>query len=76
MTVKADNKKRVVLPTAKPGDCFEVQVFDNELRLTLMKPVVKPDKVRLVRSPAGYFVAVGTKPITQRQVRGFIDEFP
>lgn len=38
MTVVADNKHRVVLPGAKPGDCFEVHDEGDKKVLTLLKP--------------------------------------
>jgi hypothetical protein len=40
MVVKADDKKRVVLPGANPGDCFDVQVSGEEFRLIRLQ---KPD---------------------------------
>ncbi len=77
VTVIADNKKRVVLPSAKPGDCFQVDLIgDQEVRLTLLKPAPKADKARLVRGPKGYLLAVGSRTITQEEVRAAMDEFP
>jgi hypothetical protein len=38
MTVIADNKRRVVLPGAKPGDAFDVQDSGVKKVLTLLKP--------------------------------------
>lgn len=50
MTVKTDDKKRVVLPTAKPGDVFSVNLTaDGKITLTKLVPaeprLVKPRKV-------------------------------
>jgi hypothetical protein len=74
MTVIADNKKRVTLPT-KPGERFDVQVFgDERFVLTRLEPVNRPVTVKLVREN-GYTVAVG-RTITQAQVRKALDEFP
>ena len=39
MTVKADDKKRIVLPTAKPGDVFNVEVSGGTILLTKLVPV-------------------------------------
>jgi hypothetical protein len=40
MTVKADNRRRVVLPSAKAGDLFEVQVLgEGRLTLTRLEPI-------------------------------------
>lgn len=38
MTVIADNKRRVVLPGAKPGDRFDVQDAGTRKVLTLLEP--------------------------------------
>lgn len=50
MTVKTDDKKRVVLPNAKPGDVFSVDFSaDGKITLTKLVPaeprLVKPRKV-------------------------------
>jgi hypothetical protein len=50
MTIKADDKKRVVLPSAKPGDVFRVELSpDGRITLTKLVPaeprLVKPRKV-------------------------------
>lgn len=74
MIVIADAKKRIVLPGAKPGDCFDVKIYGQEVRLTLLKPAQMTDRARLVKKK-GYTVAVGTRPITQEQVRTALDEF-
>jgi hypothetical protein len=40
MTVKADNKRRVVLPSARAWDLFEVQVLgEGRLTLTRLEPI-------------------------------------
>ena len=76
MTVTADAKKRVVLPPAKPGERFDVQISSNgKLVLTPLIPDERPNQVKLVRKH-GYLVAVGSRPITQAQVRAAMDEFP
>ena len=76
MTVTADNKKRVVIPSARPGDCFDVQVTaEGKIVLTRLELAARPDNVRLVKKH-GYTVARGTRPITQEQVRKAMDEFP
>src|SRR5208283_2453368 len=50
MTVVTDNKKRVILRLAKPGDRFDVQVVsDGNYMLTKLEPVPMrgPAKVRI-----------------------------
>src|SRR5258708_1791859 len=43
MTVTADDRKRVVLPAAKPGDCFDVQASgDGTYVLRLLDPIQSP----------------------------------
>ena len=75
MTVIADNKKRVTLPT-KPGERFDLQAFgDEKFVLTRLVPMERAGKTRLVRKH-GYTVAVGKRKITQVEVRKSLDEFP
>ena len=76
MTVTTDEKKRVIIPSARPGDRFDVQVIsEGKLVLTRLEMADKPDKVRLVKKH-GYTVARGTRPITDEQVRKAMDQFP
>ena len=76
MTVVADAKKRVVLPPVKPGDRFDVRLTGGgKLILTPLIPDERPNRIKLVRKN-GYLVAVGSRPITQEQVRAAMDEFP
>jgi hypothetical protein len=50
MTVTADNKRRVVLPGAKPGDVFEVKDSGVQKVLTLLEPAhPRFSKGKLVR---------------------------
>jgi hypothetical protein len=39
MTVKTDEKRRVVLPSAKPGDVFNVELSGGKILLTKLVPV-------------------------------------
>jgi hypothetical protein len=76
MTVTTDAKKRIIIPSARPGDRFDVQVSsDGKLILTRLELADKPDNIRLIKKN-GYTVAVGTKKITAEQVRKALDEFP
>lgn len=75
MTVIADNKKRVTLPT-KPGERFDLQSFGGDkFVLTRLAPVEKTERVRLIKK-RGYTVAVGTRKISQAETRKLLDEFP
>lgn len=76
MTVTVDAHKRVRLRQAAPGERFDVQISgDGKVILTPLVPDDKPDKVRYVKKN-GYTVAIGTRKITQEQVRKHLDEFP
>jgi len=49
VTIKADDKRRVVLPTAKPGDVYQVDYSAGRITLTKLVPaepkLVKSRKV-------------------------------
>jgi hypothetical protein len=76
VTVTADAKRRVVLPPAKPGDQFDVQLSTNgKLVLTPLILDERFNKVKLIKKH-GYTVAVTSRPITQAQIRAYMDEFP
>jgi hypothetical protein len=75
MTVIADNKKRVTLPT-RPGERFDLQAYGGDkFVLTRLVPVEKTGKVRLVKRH-GCTVAVNGRKITQAATRRLLDEFP
>ena len=61
MTVISDAKKRVVLPTVKPGDRFDVQLSSNgKLVLTPLVPQAEPRKIvgKLERQGDGLFLKI------------------
>ena len=76
MTIIADNKKRVTLPT-KPGERFDVQAFgDEKFILTRLAPVeARPAKVKILKR-AGYSVGKLGHPINQAALREALAEFP
>lgn len=74
MTVIADNKKRVVLPT-KPGERFDVQIISSDkFILTRLAPVERP-RPRVVKRH-GRSVLAGAGRLTQEQVDRELEEFP
>jgi hypothetical protein len=76
MTVIADNKKRVVLAQAKPGDRFDVQPSTNGYVLQKLEPVEsKPARVRFVKRD-GYTVAIADQPINEQALREALLDFP
>jgi hypothetical protein len=54
VTTTADNKKRVVIPGAKPGDIFAViQQDENHITLARLQsppPAAKPTKAQVARA--------------------------
>ena len=76
MTVIADNKKRVTLPT-RPGERFDVQTFGNEkFVLTRLAPVkMRPTKVTF-KKVNGYTVAETNHPIDAEAIQRALEEFP
>lgn len=76
MTVIADNKKRVVLAQANPGDRFDVQTSANGYVLRKLEPVQpKAAKVRFIKRD-GYSVAIADQPINEQALREALADFP
>jgi hypothetical protein len=78
MTVVADNKKRVTLRLAKPGDRFDVQISPGgQFILTKLEPVreAPPAKVR-IEQPGRYRVGVLDRPIDEEALKEALGDFP
>ena len=78
MTVVTDNKKRVTLRLAKPGDRFDVQlVSDGHYILTKLEPVQPKGlaKVRIEKR-GQYHVGVLDHPIQEQALKDALVEFP
>ncbi len=78
MTVVADNKKRVTLRLAKPGDRFDVQISPGgKFILTKLTPVraAPPAKVRIEKR-GQYHVGVLNRPINEQALKEALAEFP
>ncbi len=78
MTVVADNKKRVTLRLAKPGDRFDVKVSgEGRYVLTRLEPVQqsRPAKVRIEKR-GRYHVGVLDRPINEEALNEALAEFP
>ncbi|HEY3857731.1 MAG TPA: hypothetical protein VGO67_25385 [Verrucomicrobiae bacterium] len=75
MILTADSKRRVTLPkSAHPGDAFAVEMPHEGL--FVLTKLEKPSfRVKLAREN-GFLVAVRGKPITMKQTRALMDEFP
>ena len=78
MTVIADDKKRVTLRLAKPGDRFDVQIAsDGNYILTKLEPVQPKgaSKVRIEKK-GRYHVGILGHPINEEALKEAIAEFP
>ena len=78
MTVVADNKKRVTLRLANPGDRFDVRVSpEGKFILTKLEPVQQtpPAKVRIEKRGC-YHVGVLDRPINEEALREALADFP
>ena len=78
MTVVADNKKRVTLRLARPGDRFDVQISPGgKFVLTRLEPVrtTRSAKVRIEKR-GQYHVGVLDRPINEEALKEVLAEFP
>ena len=76
-TIVADDKKRVRLPDAEPGQVFAYELNAKGVTLTpVVKAVPRPTKAHLVKGPKGYLMVQTDRVITQEEVRKAQDEFP
>ena len=79
-TITADNKKRVRLPDAKPGQVFAYETTgDGQFTLKLVKPVEtaedRPAKVTFVKE-GGFTVMSSDRPIDEDALKQALSEFP
>ena len=76
MTVIADNKKRVTLPT-KPGERFDVRILgDGQFMLTRLEPSRPRPATVKVRKVGGYSVGQSDRPVNESALREALAEFP
>jgi hypothetical protein len=59
MTVKADEKKRVVIPSAKPGDVFNIELSGGKILLTKLVP----SESKLVRARRVKGIVMGSEDV-------------
>ncbi len=78
MTVVADNKKRVTLRLAKPGDRFDVQVAsEGNYILTKLEPVQPRGAAKVrIEKRGPYHVGVLDHPINEEALKNAVAEFP
>ena len=78
MTVVADQKKRVTLRLANPGDRFDVQESgEGQFTLTKLEPVksARPSKVKIEKR-GRYHVGVLGRPINGKVLAEALAQFP
>ena len=78
MTVVADNKKRVTLRLAKPGDRFDVQISTRgQFILTRLEPVrATPHAKVRIEKRGPYHVGVLDRPIDKEHLKEALADFP
>lgn len=77
MTVTADAEKRVVLPTAQPGDCFDLQVVEQgKLILTRLGPVHSSSTKVTIERRGGFSVGVLDHPVDDDTLAEALRDFP
>ena len=76
MTAVADNKKRVTIRTAKPGDRFDVQVMDDGK--VILTPLIPAEKevpvVKPIRTKEGFLMFPPGKGPDRAAIRAAIRE--
>ncbi len=77
ITTKADHRKRVVLPQAKPGQVYSVQAnADGSVTLTEVQPLAPANpKCRLAKE-GGFTVVVPSQPINEQAIKELLADFP
>ena len=77
MTVIADNKHRVTLRRAKPGERFDVEIpVDGKYVLTRLEPAkARVNRVRFEKRN-GYTVGVSDQPVSEAAIREALADFP
>ena len=77
MTIVADEQKRLILPTAQPGDRFDVQITgDGKFLLTRLSSLSShPTNVKIVKEGA-FSVGVLDRPIDEHALAEALSEFP
>jgi hypothetical protein len=75
MTVTADNEKRVLLPAARPGDRFDVEVSSDGFVLRRIEPLTEPAKV-VIEKQNGFTVGRLGHPIDEQALKNALADFP
>ncbi len=76
MTVIADNKKRVTLPT-KPGERFDLQAMgQDKFILTRLAPVTERPAIVRMQKKQGFTVGKLDHAINEAALQAALAEFP
>jgi hypothetical protein len=77
ITTKADNRKRVVVPQAQPGQVYAVgENADGSLTLTAFKPGEVANLKCRVAKEDGFTVVVPGQPINEPAIQELLADFP
>jgi hypothetical protein len=77
ITTKVDERKRLVVPQAEPGQIYAIREnADGSLTLTAVKPkeALSP-KCRLAKE-GGFTVVVPAQPIDEQAIKELLADFP
>lgn len=73
VTLKADDRRRVQIPDAKPGQIFAYELSGNVVKLTPVKPVEEDvPVVKMVRRPDGSYRFPDGVKISREEIRAAI----
>ena len=77
ITTKADNRKRVLVPQAKPGQVYAVQEnSDGSLTLTVVETGQPVHPNCRVAKEDGFTVVVPGQPINEPAIKELLADFP
>jgi hypothetical protein len=76
MTVIADDRKRIVLPDAKPGDRFDVESLDGGFILRRVESVESKAAKVTVQKQEGFSIWTTDQPISEEAIRKALADFP
>jgi hypothetical protein len=77
ITTKVDNRKRVLVPQAKPGEVYGVHEHaDGSFTLTVVKPVEMGKLKCRVAKESGFTVVVPGQAINEGAIKELLTDFP
>jgi hypothetical protein len=77
MTVTADDRRCVILPTAQPGESFNLQLIDGgKILLTPLESQPVPTAKVTVLKENGYTVGLLDRPINEQALKEALVAFP